>query len=264
MTWPSPPGTAITEGPLSPELATAGSGARRRRDPRGRRGTALRGRPAAGAARQRRAGPRPDPDVRRRHAGGVRAPGRPRRGGAGRRRERRARRPPRLPAPRLRHGAQLRAARGRGRDRRPALGPRRAARRGRAREVRRVHQVPGAVADADAPGGGARRRSGRSARGDDPHLRARFGRGSLAGGQPPRVRPSSRAGRLDHGGSPAAGGRAVVRPGRLLPRRAGRPAGGVPLDEGAPRRRRRRRARSARSTWWASTPASRAAASGAR
>ena len=78
VTWPSPPGTAITEGPLSPELAAQVQRARRRRDPRGRRGAALRGRPAAGAARQRRGGPRPGPDLRRRRARGVRAPGRAR------------------------------------------------------------------------------------------------------------------------------------------------------------------------------------------
>ena len=89
VTWPSPPGTVITEGPLSPALAAqvqelAAAAATRRR-----RGAALRGRPAPGQARQRRRA-RPRDLVLtagRRHAGGGYAHlDAPDEAGAGRRR----------------------------------------------------------------------------------------------------------------------------------------------------------------------------------
>ena len=127
-------------------------------------------------------------------------------------------------------------------------------------EAAGVHPVPGPAPAAHAAGRRAGRRSGLAGRGNRAHLPPGAGRGRLAGGQPQRLRPPSRAGLVDAGGPAAAGRRAVVRPGRLLPGRAGRPAGRVPLDQGARRRRRRTAGRSARCTWWGSTRPVRAAA----
>ena len=132
----------------------AGSGARRGRGPRRRRGAAVRGRPAARCAGTRRRDARtpyrpPTGDACdlvlrcRRHAGGVRAPGRARRGGRAVTRAASSSFTRVTGAAVYGTGAQLSPDRGhrdRGywRSRRPALGSRRAARRGRPREGRRV------------------------------------------------------------------------------------------------------------------------------
>ena len=75
----------------------------------------------------------------------------------------------------------------------------------------------------------------------------------LAGDQPGSVRQPPGTGRLDRGRPGAAGTGTLVRPGRLLPGRAVRAAGRLPLDEdppgGARPRGERPGDRSARCTW---------------
>jgi mycothiol synthase len=57
--------------------------------------------------------------------------------------------------------------------------------------------------------------------------------GGLAGRERARLRGPPRAGPLGEGGARPAAGRAVVRPVRVLPGRAGRRAARLPLDQGA-------------------------------
>ena len=105
----------------------------------------------------------------------------------------------------------------------------------RARRVGRADGDPLAAADAPA----AADRHARRRR--DAGVRARAGRGRLPRRQQPGVRVAPRTGRVDPRDAGAAGGRAVVRPGRLPPPRARRTARGVLLDEAAPRRAPRAR-----------------------
>ena len=92
-----------------------------------------------------------------------------------------------------------------------------------------------------------------------PHLRAGPRRGGVGGAERRRLRAPPRAGAGDSRRPAAARCAALVRPGRILPRRASRHLVGSTGRRCT--RRGRRAARSARSTAWASTPRAQGSAS---